>query len=83
MFSHREDVRVRACLKERQSASHYEIGEKEGVIVSGPFCWDKEQSSGGIKAETHDEAGFIAESPDEQGGRQCHREIAAIECELH
>ena len=83
LASHRKDVGVAGGLEERESAGHYEIGDKETAIHANHLRGEEEQRSRSIESEPHQHTRLIAELADEHSGGEGHAEITAVKGHLH
>jgi hypothetical protein len=83
LVAHREDIGIGRGFQEGQPAGHDEIGEQEGVEVERPAGGNKEQASAGVEGEAQQNAAFVGEFLDEDGRRNGHERVAAVEGALH
>ena len=80
--AHREDVRVRAGLQEAEAAGEDEIGDQERPVRARGTGRDEQEGACRVQAQAHQDAALVREAADEDGGREGHREISAVEGDL-
>ena len=81
--SHRQDVRVRRCLEERQTARQYEVGDKERIVFARHLSRIEQQRAERIKTESDKHACLVAVAAYEHGCGERHSEVAAVERHLN
>ena len=82
-WSHGEDVGVTRGLKERQPASHDEVGHEETAVDAYCLCGKEQKCACGIESEAHHYTSLVAVLADEDGSGECHAEITSVESHLH
>ena len=80
---HREDVGVGAGLQKRQPAGQNEVGEQKGIVGAGHLRREEEQRAERVQPQSHQNPRLVGESADEHRRWKRHREIAAVEGDLH
>ena len=80
--AHREDVRVRAGLQEAEAAGEDEVGDQERPIGTRGPGRDEQERARRVQAQAHQDAALVREAPDEDGGREGHRKVPAVEGDL-
>ena len=80
--SHLQDVRVCARFEERQAARKDEVSQQERVVAAACLGRMEQQRAGCIERQAQHDARLVGVSADEDGCRQRHGEVAAVESQL-
>jgi len=80
---HGQDVGVGTGLEKGESACESEVGHEEWPEHGHHAARNEEERPRGVESQSHQDPGLVRVALDEQGRRECHGEVAAIEGELH
>ena len=80
--SQAEDERVGRCLQECQSKGEDVEAEAEEREALAGGCRDEQEGANGIERQAQQDASFVAVTADEQGRRDGHGGVTAIEGKL-